>query len=147
MFNLAKTECPRCLGKGIVDLEDIKRLKRQLKWEPGECAYCSGKGVVKKSAINNVAVDTTYLSIDIDTPEHKRLLNGDRAALERAEWYELKLDLMIEQIRFLSTKANMDSTSIAEFFKIGDEALSRDEIALNEFRDYVERIIENKDET
>ena len=36
-------DCPRCLGKGHVDLQDIKRLRRELFWEPGpHCAYCDG---------------------------------------------------------------------------------------------------------
>ncbi len=40
--------CPRCLGKGFVDLNDIKRLGMEKEWEQGYCHYCSGQGDVEK---------------------------------------------------------------------------------------------------
>jgi len=40
--------CPRCLGKGFVDLNDIKRLGMEKDWEQGYCQYCSGQGDVEK---------------------------------------------------------------------------------------------------
>jgi hypothetical protein len=37
LFNspIAKKQCPRCLGKGHVDLQDIKRLKNGIKVAAG----------------------------------------------------------------------------------------------------------------
>jgi DnaJ-class molecular chaperone len=39
--------CPRCYGKGFVDLHDIKRLGMEEKWGQGYCRYCDGEGKVK----------------------------------------------------------------------------------------------------
>lgn len=48
--------CPRCLGKGTVEAEDIERLSMKLFWEPGECQYCEGVGLVniKKTAVQSI---------------------------------------------------------------------------------------------
>jgi len=46
LFNKDRIQCPRCLGKGHVDWDDIKRLDKELKWIPGSCAYCNGKGTI-----------------------------------------------------------------------------------------------------
>ncbi len=43
-----KMLCPRCLGKGFVDLNDIKRLGMETRWEQGSCQYCGGQGNVKR---------------------------------------------------------------------------------------------------
>lgn len=40
--------CPRCFGKGFVDLDDIKRLGMEQKWGQGFCRYCEGEGEVEK---------------------------------------------------------------------------------------------------
>lgn len=47
--------CPRCLGKGYVDSDDIRRLD-VFGWEPGHCIYCDSTGSVQKKATleNNV---------------------------------------------------------------------------------------------
>ena len=48
--------CPRCLGKGEVDIEDIQRLLMEEYWSPGDCGYCEGVGKVniKKFDTNEV---------------------------------------------------------------------------------------------
>jgi hypothetical protein len=43
-----KMNCPTCIGKGFVDLNDIKRLGKEDEWEQGYCRYCRGKGDVTK---------------------------------------------------------------------------------------------------
>ena len=40
--------CPRCYGKGFVDLNDIKRLGMDQEWGQGFCRYCEGEGEVEK---------------------------------------------------------------------------------------------------
>jgi hypothetical protein len=40
--------CPRCYGKGFVDLNDVKRLGMENKWGQGFCRYCDGQGEVEK---------------------------------------------------------------------------------------------------
>lgn len=56
IFRRNMVECPRCLGKGEVDLEDIKRLKKELFWAPGRCAYCNGNCKVPADRIEKLAV-------------------------------------------------------------------------------------------
>ena len=50
MINSDKNEmiCPRCLGKGFVDLYDIKRLDREDVWGQGYCRYCDAEGFVER---------------------------------------------------------------------------------------------------
>ena len=53
-FNLSEENasnsmtCPRCYGKGFVDLNDIKRLGMEQEWGQGFCRYCEGEGEVEK---------------------------------------------------------------------------------------------------
>lgn len=72
--------CPRCLGKGHVDAEDIIRLQQQGKWRPGTCAYCNGKGIVPKAQLDKVAADATFLTTSLS--EKERALVIDRTQLE-----------------------------------------------------------------
>lgn len=39
-------KCPRCLGKGYVDRDDIRRLGMSGKWGPGPCRVCGATGDV-----------------------------------------------------------------------------------------------------
>jgi len=67
-------QCPRCLGKGHVDWNDIKRLNQELRWGPGTCAYCNGKGKVAPDMVDKVAVDASYLTIDLSKAERQRVM-------------------------------------------------------------------------
>lgn len=59
-------ECPRCLGKKIVDENDIKRMKREGEWLPGPCAYCDETGIVDFDKMEVDAVDEVDLVSDSD---------------------------------------------------------------------------------
>ncbi len=48
--------CPRCLGKGVVDDEDIERLSMQEYWVAGNCRYCDGIGKVNMKKLDSHAV-------------------------------------------------------------------------------------------
>jgi DnaJ-class molecular chaperone len=67
-----KIECPRCLGKGHVDNNDIKRLGKELKWRPGSCAYCKGSGTVNAAMVRTVPVDLAYLVNELPQEEEIR---------------------------------------------------------------------------
>lgn len=79
LLNRSKTPeivaCPRCLGKGHVDKEDIIRLKQQGKWLPGVCAYCKGSGTVDKEILSKVAADATYLINSPSEAERDLIVN------------------------------------------------------------------------
>ena len=145
LFKSTKVECPRCLGKGEVDLNDLKRLQKELKWIPGNCAYCLGKGKVRSKMISRVPADMTYLTLELPPLERNRLINGDENALLRAKVYDTQTNEFIEQMRYLNSKGNMDPTSIAEFYRIGDAKLRNEEKAMRELVEYIERIFSKVD--
>jgi len=77
-------DCPRCLGKGHVDVQDIMRLKKELFWLPGKCAYCNGIGKVPPDRVEKISVDFEYLTNDLPSWERHKVINGDSDALKRA---------------------------------------------------------------
>ncbi|MFT3796619.1 hypothetical protein [Flavobacterium sp.] len=87
LFKKPDTECPRCLGKGTVDADDIKRLGKELGWLPGQCAFCNGSGKVFQDTVAAVPADLAYLTTSLSKIERSRILNGDKKALERARIY------------------------------------------------------------
>lgn len=46
--------CPRCLGKGFVDLNDIQRLAREGYWGQGYCRYCDAQGFVERGKTKEI---------------------------------------------------------------------------------------------
>ena len=109
-------DCPRCLGKGHVDIDDIKRLGNELRWNPGKCAYCNGAGKVEPELISKVAVSEPYLTNNLPNAERNRVINRDKAAVERAKLRKVNSDLVIQQIKELYFVKNLDVEQIAEFY-------------------------------
>jgi len=109
-------ECPRCLGKGHVDMNDIKRLGNELRWIPGKCAYCNGTGNVQPETISKVAAAEAYLTNNLPRAERNRVINGDKAALKRGAVLEERIGLAIEQIKQLYFEKNFDVEQIAELY-------------------------------
>lgn len=144
LFNSSKVNCPRCLGKGNVDLEDIKRLKKELFWLPGKCAYCNGLGKVSSKMLAKVSVDNSYLTIDITQEERNKLINNDPDTVKRANHFENELDGFIKQVEYLHFVANLDAIKIADFYLIPK---TKNEISPNEkedLRNHIELIINHK---
>ena len=144
LFKSNKVECPRCLGKGKVDIEDIKRLKMKLKWIPGPCAYCAETGKVSSKLESKIPVNMAYLTKDISTEERNMVLKGDSDALSRAEWYDSELNDFITEVDFLYFKGNLNSELITDFFLIGR---ATDETDRAELLDYITQIISEKTKT
>ena len=67
--------CPRCLGKGHVDLKDIIRLKKEEEWMAGTCAYCNGFGNIGEDMLSKVPVDAAVLTTDLSESERKDFIN------------------------------------------------------------------------
>ncbi|THU35975.1 hypothetical protein FAM09_21540 [Niastella caeni] len=150
LFRKSKSQitCPRCLGKGSVDKEDIKRLNQELKWRTGRCAYCIGSGRVDPEMLTKVPVDTTYLTTNLSRLERKKLINNDREAMKRAQAYDTKMSDFIKQIIHLHFTGKMDAEQIAEFylFPKPDPGFKsrRYQKAKEELMDYINRAIELK---
>ena len=107
-------ECPRCLGKGHVDHDDIKRLEQQLKWIPGKCAYCNGQGKVPEDMISSVPANETFLTNNLSEAERNRVINRDRNTLNRMQQRDATADRMIRQIRELHFTEGLSAEEIAE---------------------------------
>ncbi len=83
--NEPKTTCPRCLGKGNVDFDDIARMRKELHWLPGKCAYCKGIGQVPSSLLESVAFDEVYITANLSDREIEKFKSKDKGAIARAE--------------------------------------------------------------
>ena len=144
LFQTKLVECPRCLGKGHVDLEDIKRLKKELFWSPGKCAYCKGRGRVHPDTIEKLSVDIEYLTVELTDWERQKLLNGDETALQRATAFKEDVERIVKEIEFLYYIENKEPVDIAEYLlhkyrrPLGDTAERRDLI------EYVNMVINSK---
>ena len=146
-FNPRKIECPRCLGKGDVEWEDIKRLGKELKWMPGTCAYCMGSGKVKPNIQDKIPVDMTYLTTNISDAEKDRLLTHDEGAHDRARHMEMNLDNFIKEVHYLHFVGNMDANKITDFYFLHQSPNEIKEESMDEFFDYIKQIIalDNRD--
>ncbi|GAA4823130.1 hypothetical protein [Algivirga pacifica] len=118
LTTILEEECPRCLGKGHVDWDDIKRLKQELRWRPGRCAYCNGTGKVEATQIEKVAVDNTYLTTTRSEKERNLLLNNDTDTLEKGALLEQKTETFIEEVKYLHFIGQLSPSQIIDFYAI-----------------------------
>lgn len=138
-------ECPRCLGKGHVDWDDIARLKQQLKWKPGPCAYCNGSGKIDHRIEQNVPVDASYLVNDLTKDERKRIINGNPDAIEAGmRWNDL-MEASIQRICHMHFEDGLTSEQIVDFFlKTRPDGSDFNQQEKKDLADYVERVIKHK---
>lgn len=144
LFNNDRVDCPRCLGKGNVDLEDIKRLKQELHWIPGKCAYCNGGGKVTSKRVSTVSADITYLTTDLPASERVRLVNGDSGALQRAKEFEEEFNKVIGEIEHLYYIENQEAEQIADYFLRKDGTSSYSSTKRQELIEYIKKVIKSK---
>ena len=71
-------KCPRCLGKGNVDLQDIERLNRNGDWSAGPCRYCDSKGQVDVEFSKKVSANALFI---IRKPDGQVKVNFDDGTL------------------------------------------------------------------
>ncbi len=138
------TECPRCLGKGNVDTEDIKRLKKELFWIPGKCAYCNGIGKVPQGRTEKISADYEYLTTDLSSWERNKVINGDKNALERGTEFKKEIEKLISKIEHLYYIENMESAEIADHLFREPRFSSYSSDQKQEMVDYIEKIIKSK---
>ena len=144
IFRKPHLECPRCLGKGKVDWEDIRRLNKQLKWQPGKCAYCNGHGKVTTETLSKISVDNTYLTINLNIFEKKKLKNGDNETLERAEIYDLFLNDIINYIEHKYLIEHLDVETIADLYLTTEHKSKIFSIKRDDLINYIEKVIDFK---
>jgi hypothetical protein len=138
--NMNMLDCPRCLGKGKVDMEDIKRLKKELFWGPGKCAYCNGTGKVSPDIIEKVRVDFEYLSDSLSLWEREKVITGDEDMLKRASEYKKRVQKIIDEIEYLYYIENKEPSEIADYFFYKNRFASDKQQII----DYIEKVIKSK---
>jgi len=106
------------LGKGNVDWDDIKRLKQELKWLPGECAYCNGKGKVPSDFPNKISPDNVYLTSDLTLEERKKVVSSDAEIIKILQVRNNQADDFIRQVLYLYFIGNLEIDKIIEFYSI-----------------------------
>lgn len=144
LFKKSDLECPRCLGKGFVGHEDIRRLNKQLKWAPGPCAYCDASGKVTEELLSKVAVDTTYLTIDLPESEIEKIKNGDPETIEKGKLQELFIDNLIKYIEDQYLLNNMDAETIADLYLNTEDEKAVFSVEKENLLQYIRKIIELK---
>lgn len=147
IFNFFKrldVECPRCLGKGFVDWEDIIRLKRQLKWVPAPCAYCNAVGRVEKEILSKVAVDCMYLTIDLPEAIIDKIKEGDKETIEKGREREQFVNHLIQYAEDHYINQNMDAESIANLYLSTEEENAIFSVNKEELIKYIQGVIELK---
>ncbi|WP_289665181.1 hypothetical protein [Flavobacterium panacagri] len=143
-FKRSDIECPRCLGKGFVDLEDIIRLKRQLKWVPAPCAYCNATGRIEKEMLSKVAVDCMYLTIDLPESVIEKIKEGDQETIEKGQQRERFVDHLIQYAEQHYLNQNMDAESIANLYLSTEEENAAFSVTKEELIKYVQGVISLK---
>ncbi|SHF76783.1 hypothetical protein [Flavobacterium defluvii] len=144
LFNKSEPQCPRCLGKGFVDWDDIRRLNKVLKWVPAPCAYCNGSGKTTKEMLANVPVDMTYLTIDLPESEIEKIKNGDIETLEKGKQKELFLENLIKYVQDHYLNKNMTAEDIAELYLRTESENAQFSIERQNLIQYIRQIIELK---
>lgn len=144
IFRSNMADCPRCLGKGKVDLEDIKRLKKELFWAPGKCAYCNGIGKVPPDRIEKVNAGFEYLTTDLSSSERHRVINGDKDALKRADEFKEAVQKIVGDIENLYYIENMDPEEIAAHLFHKQDQFIYSESEKQETIDYIQKVIKSK---
>lgn len=143
-FKKSTIRCPRCLGKGFVDWEDIHRLNRQLKWVPAPCAYCDATGRVEKEILSKVAVDCMYLTIDLPETVIEKIREGDPETIERGKKRELFVDTLIQYAEHHYLTQNMDAESIADLYLSTEAENAPFAVTREELIKYIQGVIELK---
>lgn len=144
LFGKPKLKCPRCLGKGFVDWEDIHRLKNQLKWTPAPCAYCNASGKVDEEILSKVAVNNTYLTFDLPESIMEKIKNGDEEILEKARLHDLFIDNLIKYAEHQYLTKKLDAESIADLYLSTEDELAPFSVEKQNLIKYIKRIIELK---
>ena len=137
--------CPRCLGKGHVDENDIKRLKKEMQWRPGNCAYCNGLKTANAEMVNTVPVDLTYLTIELSAMERRKLKSNDSDAMKRASDFDDYINEFVDQVVQLYFVENLEVEEIAEQLlqpkPVSASEKEQYEQAKTDLMDYIAKII------
>jgi hypothetical protein len=144
IFRRNMVQCPRCLGKGHVDMNDIKRLKKELFWSEGKCAYCNGIGRVPPDRIKQVDPGFEYLTNDLPSWERHKVINNDPEAFNRAEITKKMILEIVQEIEHLYYIENKEVFEIADHFLERHATAKVSESDRSDLIRYIEKVINSK---
>jgi hypothetical protein len=82
-------DCPRCLGKGAVDKQDVIRLRRIFFWMPGpHCAFCNGLKRIEMSFASRFNADDWFITSDLSLEMYQKYIDKDPELLAQLEAHE-----------------------------------------------------------
>lgn len=84
--------CPRCLGNGYVDFQDMVRLEREYYWEEGECGFCNETGSVEYSFARKFNANDLFFNMENwGSQEYKLYVSGDPVTVQnhRQEFFHI----------------------------------------------------------
>lgn len=141
LFKKPTIQCPRCLGKGHVDLNDIQRLNKELVWNPGKCAYCNGFGKVHEETLSTVSADFSYLTTSISKIEQWKILNGNSHAKKRAQIHQEIVSEIIDGIvtQYYVDRLDLETITDLHFLRFSWPNVSDKD--KNDFIEYAEKVI------
>ncbi|MEY3050111.1 MAG: hypothetical protein RL365_2149 [Bacteroidota bacterium] len=109
-------DCPRCLGKGHVDKQDIIRLRRIFFWVPGpHCAFCNGIKRVELSFASRFNADDWFITSDLSLEMYQKYIDKDPellAQLEAQEHYIQNISNLIIQYHYRLKLSKEDTRKI-----------------------------------
>jgi hypothetical protein len=109
-------DCPRCLGKGHVDKQDVIRLRRIFFWIPGpHCAFCNGLKRVELSFASRVNADDWFITSDLSLVMYQKYIDKDPellAQLEAQEHYIQSISNLIIQYHYRLKLSKEDTRKI-----------------------------------
>ncbi|MFI8605170.1 hypothetical protein ACIGCP_11950 [Cellulophaga baltica] len=146
LFQKPTEKCPRCLGKGFVDNDDINRLNKKLEWASGKCAYCCEKGKVNKLTISNIPADLSYLTLERTKIERWKLILGNEKAKKRAKLYQENLKDLINHISKQYFVGELDFETIADLHFARFEKHNVSVKEKKEFIKYIGEVVEENKE-
>jgi hypothetical protein len=91
--------------------------------------------------IDRIKPDMAYVSLDIDAAEKRRLIRGDKAAWQRAEWFEEEIRTFARQVRFLYVVGGLTVDTITDYFMLTPPVGDPGPDPRGDLQAYVQRII------
>jgi hypothetical protein len=130
-------DCPRCLGKGHVDKQDVIRLRRIFFWVPGpHCAFCNGIKRVELSFASRFNADDWFITSDLSLEMYQKYIDKDPellAKLEAQEHYIQNISNLIIQYHYRLKLSKEDTRKIIlDSFGSNSEELNNSITALFE---------------
>jgi len=134
-------DCPRCLGKGHVDKQDVIRLRRIFFWTPGpHCAFCNGLKRVELSFASRFNANDWFITSDLSLEMYQKYIDKDPellAQLEGQEHYIQSISQLIIQYHYRLKLSKEDTRKIIlDSFGPNNEELNNTISALFEQADF-----------